>query len=40
MTLFDIGTIRVELLQLLGNINIDVVTPKALPDKWRDIVIK
>lgn len=39
MTLFDIGTIRVELLQLLGNISIDVVTPKALPEKWRDKVI-
>lgn len=39
MTLFDLGAIRVELLQLLGNINIDVVTPKALPEKWRDKVI-
>ena len=39
MTLFDIGAIRVELLQLLGNISIDVVTPKALPEKWRDKVI-
>lgn len=39
MTLFDLGVMRVELLQLLGNISIDVVTPKALPDKWRDKVI-
>lgn len=39
MTLFDLGAIRVELLQLLGNIPLDVVTPKALPAKWRDKVI-
>ncbi|MFZ4538200.1 nucleotidyltransferase family protein [Propionivibrio sp.] len=39
MSLFDIGAIRVELLQLLGNIPLDVVTPQALPDKWRDKVI-
>lgn len=39
MTLFDFCAIRVELLQLLGNINIDVVTPKALPEKWRYKVI-
>ena len=39
MTLFDLGAIRVELLQLLGNISLDVVTPKALPDKWRDKVV-
>lgn len=39
MTLFDLGAIRVELLELLGNIPLDVVTPQALPDKWRDTVI-
>lgn len=39
MTMFDLGAIRVELLQLLGNIPLDVVTPQALPDKWRDKVI-
>lgn len=39
MTLFDLGAIRTELLQLLGNISLDVVTPKALPDQWRDKII-
>lgn len=39
MTLFDLGAIRVELSQLLGNISFDVVTPKALPEKWRDQVV-
>jgi len=39
MTLFDIGAIRFEILQLLGNIKLDVVTPQALPDKWRNKVI-
>jgi predicted nucleotidyltransferase len=33
-TLFDIGAIRAELHDLLG-IAVDVVTPKALPEKWR-----
>jgi predicted nucleotidyltransferase len=37
-TLFDIGAIRHELLQLLG-VPVDVLTPKALPDKFRDIVL-
>lgn len=35
MILFDIGAIRLEILQLLGNIKLDVVTPQALPDRWR-----
>jgi len=39
MTLFDLGAIRVELSQLLGNTPFDVVTPKALPEKWRDQVL-
>lgn len=37
-TLFDIGAIRHELLQLLG-VPVDVVTPKALPEKFRHIVL-
>jgi uncharacterized protein len=38
-TLFDIGAIRFELRQLL-NLEIDVLTPNALPDKYRDRVLK
>ena len=37
-TLFDIGAIRFELKQLLG-IDIDVLTPNALPDKFRAHVL-
>ena len=37
-TLFDIGAIRHELLQLLG-VPVEVLTPKALPEKFRDIVL-
>lgn len=37
-TLFDIGAIRHELLQLLG-VSVDVLTPKALPEKLRAAVI-
>ncbi|MBE7421469.1 MAG: nucleotidyltransferase family protein [Zoogloeaceae bacterium] len=37
-TLFDIGAIRHELLLLLG-VPVDVLTPKALPEKFRDTVI-
>ncbi len=37
-TLFDIGAIRHELLQLLG-VRVDVLTPKALPEKFRDVVL-
>ena len=37
-TLFDIGAIRHELAQLLG-IRVDVLTPNALPDKFRDAVL-
>jgi hypothetical protein len=33
-TLFDIGAIRHELLQLLG-VPVDVLTPKALPETFR-----
>ena len=37
-TLFDIGAIQHELGLLLG-VEVDVLTPKALPDKFRDRVI-
>lgn len=37
-TLFDIGAIRQELCQLLG-VPVDVLTPNALPDKFRALVI-
>jgi uncharacterized protein len=38
-TLFDIGAIRFELKQLLG-IDIDVLTPNALPEKYRAQVLR
>jgi len=38
-TLMDIAKIQVEIAQLL-NITVDVLTPKALPDKCRQIVIQ
>jgi predicted nucleotidyltransferase len=38
-TLFDIGAIHFELKQLLG-LDIDVLTPDSLPDKFRDRVLK
>lgn len=37
-TMFDIGAIRHELLQLLG-VQVDVLTPNALPDSFRAKVI-
>ena len=37
-TLFDIGAIRHELIQLL-NIPVDVLTPRALPEKFRATVL-
>lgn len=37
-TLFDIGAIRHELGQLLG-VPVDVLTPNALPDKFRAMVL-
>lgn len=37
-TLLDIGAIRHELLQLLG-VPVDVLTPKALPETFRDAVL-
>lgn len=38
-TLMDIGGIRFELRNLLG-VPVDVLTPKSLPIKFRDLVIK
>ena len=37
-TLFDIGAIRHELLQLLG-VPVDVLTPNALPETFRATVL-
>ena len=37
-TLMDIGAIRYELKELLGLV-VDVLTPRALPDKFRQQVI-
>lgn len=37
-TLMDIGAIRHELHKLLG-VKVDVLTPKALPDSFRSIVL-
>lgn len=37
-TLFDIGAIRYELHRLLG-VPVDVVTPMALPDQFRNAVL-
>jgi len=38
-SLMDIAAIRYELKQLLG-INVDVLTPNALPKSFREIVLK
>ena len=38
-TLFDIGAIRHELLQLLG-IQVDVLPPRALPDSFKKSVLQ
>lgn len=37
-TLMDVATIQVELQRLLG-VSVDVLTPKALPDKFRSVVL-
>jgi uncharacterized protein len=37
-TLFDIGAIRHELAKLLG-VRVDVLTPNALPEKFRAEVL-
>ncbi len=38
MSLFDIGAIRLELRELLG-LEVQVLTPRALPDSFRDRVL-
>lgn len=38
-TLFDIGAIQAEISELLG-VEVDVLTPGALPDKWKVAVLK
>lgn len=38
-TLFDIAAIRLELHELLG-VRVDVLTPRALPAKHRDRIIR
>ena len=37
-SLFDIGAIRAERSDLLG-VEVDVLTPDARPDRWRDDVL-
>lgn len=37
-TLFDLGAMRAELLALLG-ISVDVLTPRALPERFRAAVL-
>ncbi|KLU23494.1 hypothetical protein EOS_25055 [Caballeronia mineralivorans PML1(12)] len=38
MTLLTIGSIRRQLAQLLG-VSVDVLTPNALPEKFREAVV-
>jgi predicted nucleotidyltransferase len=38
MTLFDLGGILNDLSELLG-VKVDVVTPDALPDKYRERIL-
>ena len=38
-TLMDIGAIRYELKELLG-VSVDVLTPRALPDSFRNLVLQ
>jgi len=38
-TMMDIGAIRYELKELLG-LPVDVITPKALPDHFRNLVLQ
>lgn len=37
-SLFDVGAIRTELTELLG-VEVDVLTPGALPDRWKQEVL-
>ncbi len=38
LSLFDIGAIYIELTELLG-VDVDILTPNALPEKWKDQVL-
>jgi predicted nucleotidyltransferase len=38
-TMMDIGAIRYELKQLLG-IPVDVLTPRAIPDHFKSLVLR
>lgn len=38
MTLLNVGTIRYKLAELLG-VHVDVLTPNALPEKFRGVVV-
>ena len=38
-SLFDVGAIRTELTELLG-VEVDVLTPGALPDSWKMEVLR
>ncbi len=38
-TLFDVGAIQVEISELLG-VDVDVLTPGAIPDRWKMEVLK
>ena len=38
-TLFDLGAIQYEVSHLLG-VGVDVLTPGALPDKWKERVLR
>ncbi len=38
-SLMDIGAIRYKLKKLLG-VEVDILTPNALPDSFRDTVLK
>jgi len=38
-SLFDIGAIRMDLIDLLG-VEVDVLTPGALPEKWKAKVLR
>ncbi|MCG7657416.1 nucleotidyltransferase family protein [Wielerella bovis] len=39
MTLFDLGAIRSELIELMG-IEVDIHTPKSLPSSFRETVLR
>jgi predicted nucleotidyltransferase len=39
MTLFDLGAISIELSELLG-VDVDVLTPGSLPERWKMEVLQ